>query len=103
MLNPDPDSMNPDLHCNAGTRVLTSGEQKLEKFTAKNFFHFLIKNCNLLIPGPPYRTSKLQEKSSFLSYTSKLALPSFLLVSLALLDPDPDPYSHYGSGSRGPK
>ncbi len=32
MLNPDPDSMNPD--CNAGTRVLTSGEQKSEKFTA---------------------------------------------------------------------
>jgi hypothetical protein len=103
MLNPDPDSMNPDLHCNAGTRVLTSGEQKLEKFTAKKNLHFLIKNCNLLIPGPPYRTSKLQEKSSSLSYTSKLALSSFLLVNLALLDPDPDPYTHYGSGSRGPK
>jgi hypothetical protein len=101
MLNPDPDSMNPDLHCNAGTRVLTSGEQKFEKFTAKKNVHFLIKNCNLLIPGPPYRTSKLQEKSSSLSYTSKLALSSFLLVNLALLDPDP--YTHYGSGSRGPK
>ncbi len=93
MLNPDPDSMNPDLHCNAGTKVLTNGEQKLEKFTAKKNLHFLIKNCNLLIPGPPYRTSKLQEKSSSLSYTSKFALSSFLLVNLALLDPDPDPYS----------
>jgi hypothetical protein len=25
-------------------------------------FIFLIKNCNLLIPRPPYRTPKLQEK-----------------------------------------
>ncbi len=41
MLNPDPDSMNPDLHCNAGTRVLTSGEQKLEKiYSQKNFYIF---------------------------------------------------------------
>ncbi len=40
MLNADPDSMNPDLHCNAGARVLTSGEQKLEKFTAKKIYIF---------------------------------------------------------------
>ncbi len=43
MLNPDPDSMNPDLHCKTGTRVLTSGEQKLEKFTAKKKFSFFDK------------------------------------------------------------
>jgi hypothetical protein len=37
-----------------------------KKFTAaKSFFYiFLIKNCNLLLPRPPYRTSKLQEKPS---------------------------------------
>jgi hypothetical protein len=49
-LNPDPDSMNPDLHCNAGTRVLTSGEQKLEKFTAKKKFTFFDQKLQFTYP-----------------------------------------------------
>ncbi len=39
--------------------------QKTEKNTAETKkFLFLIKNCNYLIPRPPLRTSKLQEKPS---------------------------------------
>jgi hypothetical protein len=99
--DPEPDSLellNPDLHCNAGTRVLTSGERKLKILQPKKILHFLIKNCNLLIPGPPYRTSKLQEKSSSLSYTSKLALsscwsvwPSWIRIRIRIPITDPDP------------
>jgi hypothetical protein len=42
--------------------------KKLIKNTAENFFNFLSKiaNCNLLIPRPPDRTSKLQDKPSTL-------------------------------------
>jgi hypothetical protein len=58
----------------------------------------LIKNCNLLIPKPPYRTPKLQEKPSAL----KIEHPAlqnmkilyfflFFWVIFDLLDPDPDP------------
>ncbi len=50
MLNPDPDSMNTDLHCNAGTRVLTSGKQKLEKFTAKKKFTFFDQKLQFTYP-----------------------------------------------------
>jgi hypothetical protein len=39
----------------------------LKKFTAgKLFCIILINNCNLLIPRPPYRPHKLQEKPSAL-------------------------------------
>ncbi len=38
----------------------------LKKFTAGKKLNFFIKNCHLLIPRPPKRTSKLQEKSSSL-------------------------------------
>jgi hypothetical protein len=38
-----------------------------QKITAKKIFYIvLIKNCNLLIPRPPERTSRLQEKPSAL-------------------------------------
>jgi hypothetical protein len=38
-----------------------------KKFTAEICkYVFLIKNCNLLIPRPPYRTLMLQEKPSTL-------------------------------------
>ncbi len=50
MLNPDPDSMNTDLHCTAGTRVLTSGKQKLEKFTAKKNFTFFDQKLQFTYP-----------------------------------------------------
>jgi hypothetical protein len=61
----------------------------------------LIKNCNLLIPRPPYRTSKLQEKSSSLK-RKHLALqnlnflnvcgsfwPSWIRIRIPNADPDP--------------
>jgi hypothetical protein len=65
----------------------------------------LIKNYNLHIPRPPYRTSKLQKKPSAFEREHP-ALQNmkflniffyFLLVIFALLHPDPD--SEYGSGS----
>jgi hypothetical protein len=77
----------------------------------------LIKNCNLLIPRPPLRTPKLQEKPSalrkehpVLKNMKILNFFLFLWVIFALLDPDPDPAtqfnadpcgygSGYGSGS----
>ncbi len=70
----DPDSLNPDMDPDPAfqvnpdtdpdpTRIQGFDDQKLkEKNTADFFFFFLFKTCNLLIPRPPYRTSKLQEK-----------------------------------------
>jgi hypothetical protein len=72
----------------------------------------LIKNCNLLIPRPPKRPPKLQEKPSALKKEHPvlknmkiLDFFLFLCVIFALLDPDPDPAtqinacgSEYGSG-----
>ena len=58
----------------------------------------MIKNCNLLIPRPPKRTPKLQEKPSALKrehpvLKNRKILDFFLIlwVIFALLDPDPDP------------
>jgi hypothetical protein len=71
----------------------------------------LIKNCNLLIPRPPQRTPKLQEKPSALKRehlaVQKMKIVSFFLffgAIFALLDPDPDPAAQInadpcGSGS----
>jgi hypothetical protein len=79
----------------------------------------LIKNCNLLIPRPPLRTPKLQEKPSVLKrehlVLKNMKILDFFLffwVIFALLIPDPDPDpgtqinadpcgsgSGYGSGS----
>jgi hypothetical protein len=57
----------------------------------------LIKNCNLLNPRPPKRTSNLQENPSALKRERPnmkfLNFFLFLWVILALLDPDPDPDS----------
>jgi hypothetical protein len=42
-------------------------EKKLKKkYRGKKVYIFLIKNCNLLIPRPPYRIFKLHEKPSAL-------------------------------------
>jgi hypothetical protein len=64
----------------------------------------LIKKCNLLIPRPPLRTSKLQEKPSALKKEhpslQKMIFNDFLLllwVILALLETDPDFESGNGS------
>jgi hypothetical protein len=73
-----------------GSRVLITKKAKVTKIQKKNFLHlFLIKNCNLLIHRSPKRTSKLQEKPSYL----KREHPA-LLGHFALLDPD------YRSGLR---
>ncbi len=66
-----------------------------EKNTAEKFYLFLLKNCNLLIPWPLQRASKLQEKPSapkhpVLQKTKSIYFFLFLLVTFALLDPDPD-------------
>jgi hypothetical protein len=66
-----------------------------KKFIAEIKFIFFYQNCNLLIPRPSLRTSKLQE--NFSSLKRKLEFSSLLWAILTLLDPDP--YSQYGSGS----
>jgi hypothetical protein len=70
----------------------------------KNLYIFLIKNCHLLIPRPPERTSKLQEKASALKREhpalQNMTFLKFLLLLLWLIfalqiririkNPDPD-------------
>jgi hypothetical protein len=46
-------------------------------------FIFYFKNCNLLIPRPPWRTSKLQKKPS------ALKREHLALQNIKFLDPDP--------------
>ncbi len=49
------------------TRIQGFDDQKWTKIQPKFFFlHVLIKNCNLLIPRPSLRTSRIQEKPSAL-------------------------------------
>ncbi len=75
----------------------------------KKLYGFVDKNCNLLIPRPPLRTSKLQEKPSalkrehpalqktkfinFLFLFLRLFLPSWIRIRIRIqiLNPDPDP------------
>ncbi len=67
-------------------------DQKLKKNLQLGIFIliFLIKNCNLFIPRPPYRTPKLQEKKIQRFKNMKiLYFFLFLWVIFALLDPDP--------------
>jgi hypothetical protein len=80
-----------------GSRVLMTKIE--EKNTAKTFFlnFFLIKNCNLIIPRPPQRTSSKQEKPSALKREhpalQKMKFINrfqFFLAIFALLDPEPD-------------
>jgi hypothetical protein len=62
-LNPDTDTdPDPAFQVNPDNPEQGFYDQKLKKKnTAENFFYlFLIKNCNLLIPRPPERTSKTQ-------------------------------------------
>ncbi len=61
-----------------GSRVFMT--ENLDKFTAGKFllYIFWIKNCNLLIPRPPYRTSKLQEAFSPQKRTLALQNMKFL-------------------------
>ena len=90
---------------------------KLKKIYSWKFnFYFLdCKNCNLLIPRPPERTPKLQEKPSAVKREHPVlknmnsGFFSIWWVIFALLDPDPDPTtqinadpcgSGYGSGSK---
>ncbi len=79
VLDPDSLSSDPDpalYRLNTHPDPGCLWQKKIKKFiTGKNFYIFLIKNCNLLIPRPPQRKSKLQEKPSVLkkrtSSTSK--------------------------------
>jgi hypothetical protein len=106
LINPDPDTdpafqVNPDAHeygSGSGSRILMA--KKCEKKIQLKFFSFLflIKSCNLLIPRPPWRTSKLQEKPSALKKKWNFYFYFlFFWAIFALLDPDP--YGESGSGS----
>jgi hypothetical protein len=77
-----------------------------KKLQLKRNWTFLIKNCNLHIPRPPYRTFKLQKKPSVLKWEHPALqnlkfLPFFLFLSVifALLDPNPDDQNQCGPGS----
>jgi hypothetical protein len=68
----------------------------------------LIKNCKLLIPRPPKRTPKLQEKPSALKREHPalqkmkiLSFFQFFWVIFALLDPDPDPAAQINAAPSG--
>jgi hypothetical protein len=57
------------IYCGSGSRsgsrvLMTKNLKELQ--LEKLLYIFVIKNCNLLIPRPPYRTPKLQEKPSAL-------------------------------------
>jgi hypothetical protein len=60
--------------------------KNLKKFTAEKIFHCRDKkNCNLLVPMPPYRSSKLQEKPSALKKEHPAHVISKLFVILWLI------------------
>jgi hypothetical protein len=71
-------------------------KNKIKNYSCKKMNVFLVKNCNLHITRPPYRTSKPLEKPSALKREHP-ALQNlkffpfylFLRVIFALLDPDP--------------
>jgi hypothetical protein len=72
----------------------------------KRIYIFLIKNCNLLIPRPLQRTSKLQEKPSafkrkhsaiqnmnfiYFFFFRGSFFPSWIRIRIRILNADPDP------------
>ncbi len=92
-------------------------DQKLGKIYSwkKIYIFWPKKNCNLLIPRPPQRTFKLQEKTSslereylalqnlnFLHFCGSI-LPSWIRIRICIPNADPDLYSQCGSGSSQPK
>jgi hypothetical protein len=94
-FNAEPDtdraflSMRIRIGSGSRSRVLMT---KSGKNIQPNFFFF--KNCNLLIPKLPSRTSKLQEKSSSL-IRENLGLQN--LIFFTFLDPDPAVQNECGS------
>jgi hypothetical protein len=88
----DPDSLNPD-------QIQGFDDQKLKKIQLKKFICFDKKICDLLIPRPPQRTIKLQERPSALKREhSALQKMKFCLPGSGSRDPiesgsnaDPDP------------
>ncbi len=77
----------------SGSRALMT--KNWEKYSWKIYIFFKIKNCNLLIPRSPGRTSKLQEKPSVLkterpaiqSSGSTTLVPSVSIVPAAYFAP----------------
>ncbi len=75
----DPDSLN-SIRIRIRFWIQGFDHEKWKKYSRKKN---VIKNCNLLIPRPPWRTSKLQEMPS------ENEIYDFFLFLWALLDPDP--------------
>jgi hypothetical protein len=53
-------SISSESGSGSGSKVLIP--KKWRKYSWKKIYLFLIKNCNLIVSRPPWRTSKLQEK-----------------------------------------
>jgi hypothetical protein len=78
----------------------------LRKFVAKKIYGFLIKNCNLLIPGPlkgrsSHRRSLQPSKENIQQSKLEIFFPFsyfFVVVIFVLLDPDPAEQNQCGSG-----
>jgi hypothetical protein len=86
------------------TQIQSFDDRKSDQIYSFKEIIFFIKNCNLHTPGPPLRTSKLQEKPSALKREHPAVqnlkfFPVFLFlrVIFALLDPDPADQNQCGS------
>jgi hypothetical protein len=66
-----------------GSSVWWSNIDKNLQLKKKFDIFFLVNHCNLLIPRPPKRTSKLQEKSSALNREHP-AIPNLKFINFSL-------------------
>ncbi len=99
--NTDPDP----IRIQSGSRALMTKNWK--KITAEKKFKFVFdQKLQFTYPYASIKYVQVTEEASSSqkrpSNTSKHEIFLLLWVIFALLDPDPDPYSNYGSGSNGP-
>ncbi len=83
-------------------RIQGFSDQKLKNNYSWKFFFifFLIKNCNLPIPRPPYSTSKLQLSKGAIQHFKTWTFKKISTFVGHFCPPDPD--SESGSGSTDP-
>ncbi len=76
---------------------------ELKKFVFFNFFSFCIQNFNIFIRRAPWRrqicSRSLQSSKENIQHFKTWFFFSFLWFFFALLDPDKDSHSQFGSGS----